>query len=333
MTLQQLRYVVAVARHGLNITQAAERLHTSQPAISKQIRQLEDELGIEIFLRRAKSIEAVTEAGASVVARAERIIREADNIRQLAADLRREATGTLRLGTTQTQASYVLPAVIATFRARFPGVALDLHQGTSEQLSRMLADDELDFAIASDGHDLFPDVIRLPCYHWHRVVIVPDDHPLAAAPCPTLVELAAYPLVSYSLRSNGRSSLLEAFAARGLEPQVAFTARDADVIKTYVRGGTGVGIIAAMAWQDDPGLRALSARTLFPRCTTWIGYRRGRYLRRYMKEFVELFAPHVDHLLLEQADLAANQEAIDRLFAAVELPIVDIDRRCPEFPL
>lgn len=333
MTLQQLRYIVAVARHGLNITQAAERLYTSQPAVSKQIRQLEDQLGVEIFVRRAKSIVGITEAGQAVLARAERIIREADNIRQLATDLRDDDAGTLNIGTTQTQATYVLPPVVNRFREQFPDVALNLHQGTSEQLSTMLDDGELDFVIASDGNDLFPDVIRLPCFHWHRVIVVPEDHPLADAPCPTLQQLGAHPLVSYTLRSTGRSSMLEAFADEGIDPDLAFTARDADVIKTYVRSGTGVGVIAAMAWQDDRGLTALSARTLFPRCTTWIGYRRGRYLRRYMKAFVEQFAPHVDHLLLEQADIAPNQAAVDRLFEDIELQIIDVERRCPEFPL
>ncbi len=329
MTLQQLRNIVAVARYGLNITQAAEKLHTSQPAVSKQIRQLEDELGVEIFVRRAKSIEGVTEAGEALLARAERIVREAQNIRQLASDLRDDVVGTLNIGTTQTQATYVLPPVVNDFRARFPGVSLNLHQGTSEQLSRMLDDGELDFVIASDGTDLFPDVIRLPCYHWHRIVIVPDGHPLAGAACPSLQELSHYPLVSYTLRSHGRSSMIEAFAAEGIDPELAFTARDADVIKTYVRSGTGVGVIAAMAWQDDDGLQALGASRLFPRCTTWIGYRRGRYLRRYMKEFIERFAPHIDHLLLERADQAPNQAAVDGLFEGAELATIDLPNPCP----
>lgn len=333
MTLQQLRYIVAVARNDFNITQAAESLFTSQPGVSKQIRQLEDELGIEIFVRRGKSLEGLTPAGRELLERAERVVREIGDIRQLSADLRDDVSGTLRIGTTQTQATYVLPEALRCFRGGFPNVSVDLHQGTSEQLAAMLGEDELDFVIASDGWDLFPEVIKLPCYHWHRILVVPDDHELALEPCPSLERLASFPLVSYTLRSNAKSSMLETFAGAGLAPNLVFTARDADVIKTYVRSGTGVGIIAAMAWQDDPGLTALSARSLFPRCTTWIGYRRGRYLRRHMKEFIELFAPHIDHLLLEQANEAPNQAAVDRLFSDIELEVRDTAPACPEFPL
>ncbi|MDX1569457.1 MAG: LysR substrate-binding domain-containing protein [Xanthomonadales bacterium] len=333
MTLQQMRYIVAVARNGFNITQAAASLHTSQPGVSKQIRQLEDELGVEIFVRRGKSLEGLTAAGRELLERAERINREIEDIRQLSQDLRGNAAGALRIGTTQTQATYVLPDVIGRFRERFREVTLDLHQGTSEQLAVMLSNDDLDFVIASDGWDLFPDVVKLPCYHWHRILVVPENHELADEPCPSLERLAGYPLVSYTLRSNARSSMLAAFRERGLEPNLVFTARDADVIKTYVRSGTGVGIIAAMAWQNDVGLTALSARELFPRCTTWIGYRRGRYLRRYMKEFVEAFAPHIDHLLLEQADLSASQREIDELFGRIALSVRDTAPPCPEFPL
>lgn len=332
MTLQQLRYIVAVVKNGLNITQAAEHLFTSQPAVSKQIRQLEDELGFEIFTRRGKSLDGVTKAGQCVVKRAERIVGEAENIKQMSLDLREEADGTLSIGTTQTQATYVLPRIISAFREKFPKVSLDLQQGTSEQLTELLASDQVDFVIASDGKALFNDAVRLPCFHWHRILIVPEGHPLATSPCPTLKQLSKYPLASYTLRASGRSSLLKAFEKEGLKADLAFTARDSDVIKTYVRGGAGVGVIAAMAWQDDPGLVALSAKNLFPRCLTWIGYRKGRYLRRYMKEFVYLFAPHIDHLLLEQADLAANGEVVESLFEQFNLPVHDVRQECAAAP-
>lgn len=330
MTLQQLRYIVAVARNGLNITQAAEKLFTSQPAVSKQIRQLEDELGFEIFSRRGKSLDAITNAGRDVIRRAERMVSEAENIKQLALDRRRETEGTLSIGTTQTQATYVLPEVFAEFRKRFPKVSLDLQQGTSEQLAEMLAADQVDFVIASDGSALFGDAVRLPCFYWHRILVVPDAHELARTPCPTHEELAAYPLASYTMRTIGESSLFRSFKDKGLDADIAFTARDSDVIKTYVRGGAGVGVIAAMAWHDDHGLTALSARTLFPRCLTWIGYRRGRYLRHYMKEFVYAFATHIDNRLLEKADLSHNQQEVDALFVDHELPVHDIETMCSE---
>lgn len=320
MKLHQLKYAVAVARNGLNITRAAERLYTSQPGISKQIRLLEDELGVEIFTRRGKSLAAITPSGREVLRRAECILQEVDNIRQFSADLRNDLRGTLSIGTTQTQSRFVLPPVLNEFRNQYPGIRIQLHQGTSEQLADLLKRGDLDFVLTSDAQDLFADTVKLPCYHWHRVVLVPKDHPLANGETLSLKSLARYPIVSYVFRSDGRSSLLDAFRSQNLDPNVAFTARDADVIKTYVREGAGVGVVAPMAIEESDGLVALDARDLLPRCTAWIGYRRGRYLRDFMRDFIHALAPHINRNLLQRVEQLTDLGSIDRLVGDVKLP-------------
>ncbi|MDH5254924.1 MAG: LysR substrate-binding domain-containing protein, partial [Gammaproteobacteria bacterium] len=279
MTLQQLRYLVAIADSGLNITAAAERLYTSQPGISKQLKLLEQELGVQLFTRKGKSLAAITPAGRDVIARARRIMREAENIRNLASDLSGEQEGTLSIGTTHTQARHVLPEVIREFRERYPRINLELHQGTSEQIAELVAANRVDFAIATGSRQLFPGLVLLPCFRWDRIILVPNGHPLTkmregAEKHLTLPVLAGYPLVTYVFGTTGESSLKKAFAEQGLEPNVVFTARDADIIKTYVRMGMGVGIVAPMAYecQDQKDLTAISAEGLFPRVTTWLGF-------------------------------------------------------------
>jgi LysR family transcriptional regulator, cys regulon transcriptional activator len=316
MKLQQLRYVLAVAENGLNITAAAERLHTSQPAVSKQIRQLEDELGLKLFTRRGKSLTGITAEGQEVVERA-------TVIRRIAQNLKKENRGVLSIGTTHTQARYVLPAVIAAFRERYPDISLSLHQGTSEQLADMVEAGRVDFVIATGGQDLFPNLLRLPCYRWDRVILVPVDHPLTRlGRAPTLHDLAAYPLVTYVFSEKGESSFKSAFARQGLTPDVVFTARDADVIKTYVRLGMGVGVVAAMAEEPgDQGLVALSAAGLFPRVTTWLGFRRETVLRDYMFDFIARFARHLDPWTVRQALEAGGQAQVDALFSEAALPL------------
>src|SRR5687768_9414583 len=248
MKLHQLRYLAAVAQSGLNITAAAQKLHTSQPGVSKQIKLLEDELGFQIFVRQGRNLTRITPAGAQVIERALRILQEAQSIRDLSTELRDEGRGALSIGTTHTQARYVLPDVIREFRNRFPNVRLNLHQGTSEQIAEMVEHDRVDFVIATGSEQLFSELTVLPCYSWHRSVVVPRDHPLAASGARlSLKTLANYPLVTYTFSFTGPSSLNEAFAKTGLTPNVAITARDADVIKTYVRLGLGVGIVASMA--------------------------------------------------------------------------------------
>ncbi len=322
MKLHQLRYLAAVAQNGLNITAAAQKLHTSQPGVSKQIKLLEDELGFQIFMREGRNLTRITPAGQQVIERAIRILQETQAIRDLASELRDEGRGNLSIGTTHTQARYVLPEVIRDFRARYPHVRLNLHQGTTEQIAEMVAQDRIDCAIATGSEHLFADMTLLPCYRWHRVIVVPREHPLASVERPTLKQLAAYPLVTYTFSFTGPSSLPQAFAKAGLTPDVAITARDADVIKAYVRLGLGVGIVAEMAVdpKDDVDLVAIDASHLFPAHVTWIGFRRGVLLRRYMYEFVQLLAPHLDRRLVERAHRTSNAAEVAQLFADIQLP-------------
>jgi len=323
MKLQQLRFLAAIVESDLNITAAAARLHTSQPGVSKQLKQLEDELGFPIFIREGRSLVRTTPAGRQVVERALRILREVQNIRRLTEDHRDESRGSLAIGTTHTQARYVLPPVVARFRERYPAVDLHLHQGTSEQLAEMAELDRVDFVIATGSHELFPNLVPLPCYRWHRRVLVPAGHPLAAERRPSLAALAKYPLVTYVFSFTGPSSLHEIFARSGLAPRVALTARDADVIKTYVRLGLGVGLVASVAIDPvaDADLVSIDVSHLLPAHTTWIGFQRGALLRGYMYEFIQLFAPHLTRRKIDRASTAASNADIDALFEGDELPL------------
>ena len=324
MKLQQLKYLLAIVDNGLNITAAAERLYTSQPGVSKQLKLLEEELGLQLFTRKGKSLGGVTAAGEQVIDRSRLIMQEVDNIRSLASDYYHEEEGTLSIATTHTQARYVLPDVIREFRKRYPKVSLNLHQGTSEQIADMVAANEIDFAIATGSRELFSNLLLVPSYHWDRKIIVPKEHELAKLDGKaSLHDLAKYPLVTYVFSFGGQSSLKRAFADEGLEPDVVFTARDADVIKTYVRMGLGVGIVASMAedCDDKKDLAAIGAEGLFPRSTTWIGFRKETVLRRYMLDFVQLFAPHITDRQIEQTRNARTQEDIDALFDDAQLPV------------
>ncbi|HEX6572081.1 MAG TPA: HTH-type transcriptional regulator CysB [Steroidobacteraceae bacterium] len=323
MKLHQLRYLAAVAQTGLNITAAAEKLHTSQPGVSKQIKLLEDELGFQIFVRDGRNLTRVTPAGQQVIDRAIRILREVQNIKRLSDDLKDEERGSLSIATTHTQARYVLPEVIKAFRERYPEVRLHLHQGTSEQIAEMAALDRIDFAIATGSESLFDGFSLLPCYKWHRHVVVPQNHPLARAKKITLKQLAAHPIITYVFSFTGPSSLHGIFAKEGLVPNVVLTARDADVIKTYVRLGLGVGIVASMAIEaeGDADLVHIDTSDLFPTHTTWIGFRRGGLLRKYQLDFIQLFAPHLARRVIERAAGAANPAEVEQLVAGLELPL------------
>jgi LysR family cys regulon transcriptional activator len=322
MKLHQLRYLAAVVQNGLNITTAAKKLHTSQPGVSKQLKLFEEELGFPVFERDGRNLVRVTPAGQEVVDRALRILEEVQNIRRMSSDLRDERSGSLSIGTTHTQARYVLPPVVQAFRGRWPDVDLHLHQGTSEQIADLAKLDRIDFAIATGSGDPFPGLVLLPCYRWRRRVIVPRGHALAQQKSVTLKTLAQHPVVTYTFSFGGRSSLPALFESAGLELKVALTASDADVIKTYVRLGLGVGIVASMALDphDDADLVSLDADALFPPHVTWIGFRRGRLLRGYMYEFLKAFAPHLDRRLVDRAIRAGSAEELEKLFADVELP-------------
>jgi len=322
MKLHQLRYLAAVAQNGLNITAAAEKLHTSQPGVSKQIKLLEDELGFQIFVRDGRTLTRVTPAGQQVIDRAVRILREVQNIKRLSDDFKDEARGSLSIATTHTQARYVLPGVIKQFRELYPEVRLHLHQGTSEQIAEMAALDRIDFAIATGSQSLFEGHALLPCYEWHRHVVVPKGHPLARHKTPTLKQLAAHPIITYVFSFSGPSSLHEIFAREGLVPNVVLTARDADVIKTYVRLGLGIGIVASMAIdpREDEDLVQIDTSHLFPAHVTWVGLRRGGLLRKFQLDFLQLFAPHLTRRLIERAASAATQADVDDLVKELDLP-------------
>jgi len=321
MRLRQFKILLAIVENGLNITAAAEKLFTSQPGVSKQLKLLEEELGLRIFVRKGKSLEGITPEGEEVIRRARLIMGEVAAIKGLSQKRYREEGGTLAIATTHTQARYVLPEIVTNFRERYPDVRLDMHQGTSEQIANMAAGHEMDFAIATGSESLFPDWVLLPCFRWDRSIIVPRDHPLAeAGRPPTLEELAQYPLVTYTFSNHHESSLLKAFREAGLTPSVAFTARDADVIKTYVRMGLGVGVIASMASGCDEDLVAMDGEGLFPRLTTWLGFPRELVWRQWMYEFVELFAPHWTRTQIARAVECDNHQQIAAL-VEVELPL------------
>jgi LysR family cys regulon transcriptional activator len=323
MKLHQLRYLAAVAQSGLNITAAAQKLHTSQPGVSKQIKLLEDELGFQIFVRDGRTLTRVTAAGQQVIDRAIRILREVQNIKRLSDEFKDELRGSLSIATTHTQARYILPEVIGQFRETYPEVRLHLHQGTSEQLAEMAALDRVDFVIATGSQSQFEGYTLLPCYRWHRHVVVPRDHPLAKVRKPTLRQLAAHPIVTYVFSFSGPSSLPQIFAKEGLTPNVVLTARDSDVIKTYVRLGLGIGIVASMAIdpREDADLVQIDTSELFPAHVTWIGFRRGGLLRKYQLDFIQLFAPNLTRRLIERAAKAASQAEVDEIVADLDLPL------------
>jgi len=324
MKLQQLKYLLAIVDNGLNITAAADRLYTSQPGVSKQLKLLEEELGLQIFSRKGKSLDRVTRAGEQVVLRARTVMEEVEQIRRLAAEFYQEEEGTLTIAATNTQARYVLPGIVRELRRQYPRVNLNLHQGTADQIADMVTKSDIDFAIATGSNDLFRDLLLLPGYHWDRIVLVPNGHELTKLDRELKLEdLAEHPLVSYVFNFDGESALKQSFADRGLNANVVFTARDADVIKTYVRMGLGVGIVASMAFEpeDHKDLTPIKVNGLFPRSTTWIGFRPNTVMRCYMTDFVRLFAPHVESEQIERAARAMNQSELDQIFRDARLPV------------
>ena len=304
MNLQQLRYLCAIVDHGLNVSDAAEALHTSQPGISKQVRQLEDELGVQVFVRQGKRLASLTPAGESVVATARRALREIGNLRRVGAEFHNEDQGTLAIATTHLQARYVLPPVLRDFAIRYPKVKLELHQGNPVQVADQTASGSADLGIATEALATYPDLVTLPCYQWNRCVLVPRGHPLASAQPITLAALARHPIVTYDFTFTGRSQINAAFDAAGLVPNVVLSALDSDVIKTYVEMGLGVGIIAKMAWDParDAGVfEQLDAAHLFAPSTTRVALRRGTFLRGYVYDFIAGFAPALDRAAVDAA--------------------------------
>jgi LysR family cys regulon transcriptional activator len=303
MKLQQLRYICEVVRHNLNLSNAAEALFTSQPGISKQIRSLEEELGVDIFVRHGKRVVAVTEPGKAILEIAQRMLKDVENLRQVGEEFTEEDKGRLTIATTHTQARYALPHVIQRFTKRYPGVRLSLRQGSPTQISELVTSGEADIAIATEAIELYEDLVMLPCYQWNRCVLVPPGHPLLKAKKLTLEAMASFPIITYDFAFTGRSRINQAFAAKGLTTNVVLTAIDADVIKTYVELGLGIGIVAMMAYDPrrDTHLRAMDASHLFEPSTTRIGIRKNSYLRGYTYEFIEMFAPHLTRKVVDDA--------------------------------
>lgn len=323
MKLQQLRYIWEVAHHDLNVSATAQSLFTSQPGISKQIRLLEDELGVEIFSRSGKHLTHVTPAGEAILDAAGEVLRKVEGIKHVAQEFADDSKGSLSIATTHTQARYALPPVIAGFIQRYPDVSLHMNQGTPMQIAEMASEGAVDFAIATEAMELFSNLVMLPCYRWNRCILVPKDHPLTQVSRLSLEDVAAHPIVTYVFGFTGRSRLDEAFSAAALTPKVVFTAADADVIKTYVRLGLGIGIVARMAHDEnaEPDLVALDATHLFASSVTHIGCRRGTFLRGFMYRFIEDFAPHLTRDVVQQAFATKSRTELDTLFEGVGLPV------------
>ena len=321
MKLQQLRYICEVVRHDLNVSTTAERLFTSQPGVSKQIRMLEDELGVEIFARNGKHLTHITPAGEKILEISREILRQTESIKRVSEEFTNERKGSLSIATTHTQARYALPKVIKQFIRQYPEVSLHMHQGTPPQIAEMASKGTVDFAIATEALEHFSDLILMPCYRWNRSVIVPKGHPLTMEKQLTLEAIAEYPLVTYVFGFTGRSQLDEAFLSKGLNPKVVFTAADADVIKTYVRLGLGVGIVASMACDhNDPELTVLNANHLFDPSITKVAFRKGTFLRSYMYDFIQGFAAHLTRPVVEAALNKPNKLSLEALFSDIDLP-------------
>jgi LysR family cys regulon transcriptional activator len=304
MNLHQFRFVQEAARRNLNLTETAKALFTSQPGVSKAILELEEELGVDIFSRHGKRLRRITEPGQQVLACIEIILREVANLKRIGEEYSRQDSGTFSIATTHTQARYVLPAPVAQLRKTLPQLRISLHQGSPDQVARMLIDETADLGLATESLAQYPELVTLPCYEWQHVMVVPREHPLAAVERIDLEQLAAEPLVSYHPSFTGRTRIDKAFAARHLTPNIVLEAIDSDVIKTYVRLGMGVGIVAEMAMREEPPHSDLVARPLGPLLgsnVTRIAFKRGAYLRNYVYSFAELLAPRLSRKLIERA--------------------------------
>ena len=304
MNLHQFRFVQAAVRRNLNLTETAKALHTSQPGISKAILELEEELGVDIFARHGKRLRRVTEPGQLVLQSVEIIMREVANLKRIGDEFSKQDAGTLSIATTHSQARYVLPEPVVQLRRKFPKVQVVLHQGTPADVARMLADDVAEIGLATESLADVPGLVTLPCYEWQHVLVVPTRHPLASVERPTLEQIAAEPLITYHATFSGRSRIDAAFAKAKLKPSFALEAIDADVIKTYVRLGMGVGVVAEMAVRDDPPGGDLAWRPvghLFGPNTSRVAFKRGAYLRHFVYAFAELLSERMTRALIERA--------------------------------
>jgi LysR family transcriptional regulator, cys regulon transcriptional activator len=303
MNLHQFRFVQEAARRNLNLTEAAKALHTSQPGVSKAIIELEEELGVEIFARHGKRLKRITEPGSHVLKSIELIMREVGNLRKIGEQFSQQDSGTLSIATTHTQARYVLPQPIAKLRGAFPKVNISLHQGTPDQVAKMLIDEVAEVGIATESLADYAELVTLPCYEWQHLLVMPEDHKLAKVSNITLADLAQEPIITYHPSFTGRTKIDAAFAAKKLTPRIALEAIDSDVIKTYVRTGLGIGIMAEMAVKDEPmqGLVVKPAGVLFGKNVTRIAFKRSAYLRNFVYTFAELLSDRLNRKLIDRA--------------------------------
>lgn len=303
MNFQQLRSVQETVRQNLNLTQVAAALHTSQPGVSKQIRDLEDELGVQIFVRNGKRLTGMTPPGKAILRWIERVLAEQQNLKRSAADFADEKTGSLTLATTHTQARYSLPRAVRAFKQRYPQVKLSIIQGNPAQITQLVETGKADICIATESIAEQEGLVALPCHRWHHIVITPVKHPLLALKKISLHDVVQYPIITYDGAFAGRSSINQAFAAEALEPNVVLSAVDSDVIKTYVELDLGIGLLAGIAFDParDKQLRSIDAGHLFPEKTTYLAVRKGAYLRGFTYDFIELFAPAVKREIVERA--------------------------------
>ncbi|WP_019898744.1 HTH-type transcriptional regulator CysB [Methylotenera mobilis] len=303
MKLHQLRYLHEVVKQGLNITNAADALYTSQPGVSKQIQLIEEELGLQIFKRNGKRLTGLTEPGQQIITLADKVMRDIENIKRVGEEFSDVEAGTLTIATTHTQARYKLPAAVKAFMTEYPRVKLNIHQGNPSQVAEQVENGEADIGIATESISDRESLLCLPCYHWNRCVVVPHDHPLLSDLPLTLEKLANYPLITYDFAFTGGTLVSKTFSDAGLTPNVVLTAIDADVIKTYVTLGLGVGLLANMAYdpERDAHLAKVDVDHLFADSTTYLGVRKDAFLRGYMYGFIELIAPHFNREAVNQA--------------------------------
>ena len=323
MNINQLRYVAALAQHGLNMSETAAHLYTSQPGISQQIKLLEEELGVLLFERHGRQLRQITPAGKAIIELAQRALVEIDSVKQAAREFADPQRGELSIALTHTVARYAFPAVISCFRQQYPEVKIHLHLATPAQIAEQVNSGIVNFGIATEVMSHFEDLVALPCYRWRRAVLMPSDHPLAANPNLTIADLARYPLATYTFGFDRGAPLTLAFEQQGYTPTVSFTATDADVIKTYVRLGLGIGIVAALAYDPavDKDLHVVDGSGLFETSTAHIVFRRGAFFRGFSFDFLTLFAPHLTESAIDKALGLKSTAAIDALFADSELPL------------
>ena len=303
MNLHQFRFVQEAVRRNLNLTETARALHTSQPGVSKAIIELEEELGVEIFARHGKRLKRITEPGDHVLKSVEIIMREVGNLRRIGEQYSAQDSGTLSIATTHTQARYVLPQPVAQLREAFPKVNVSLHQGSPDQVAKMVIDEIAEIGIATESLTHYPELVTLPCYEWQHMLVLPVAHPLAGKTNITLEDLAAEPLITYHPSFTGRTKIDQAFAAMRLAPRIALEAIDSDVIKTYVRLGLGVGIVAEMAIREDGtnnDLIAIPAGPLFGVNVARVAFKRSAYLRNFVYKFTELLSDKLNRSLIEK---------------------------------